>query len=71
MGSLSLRASGTEVHAHRFQDFRPSLLFSDDPPVPVVLAERMDADPWMAPSDRLCYAMHDPKEDFEAGAVLG
>ena len=42
-----------------------------DPPVPIALAERMDTDPWMTPSGHLCYAMHDPKEDCEAGAVLG
>ena len=71
MESLSFRASGTEVHAHRFQDLRPSLVSPDDAPVPVVLAaRRVVADPWVAPGVRLCDAMHDPKEDFEARAVL-
>ena len=71
MESLSLRASETEAHAHQFQDFRPSLVLPGDPPVPVVLAaRRVDTDPWMAPGVRLCDAIHDPKEDFEAGEVL-
>ena len=70
-GSLHLRASGIEVHAHQLHDFRPPLVSPDGPPVPVVLAaRRVDADPWMAPGVRLCDAMHDPKEDFEARAVL-
>ena len=70
MESLSLRASETEVHAHQFQDFGPSLVFPEDSPVPVVLAaRRVDTDPWMTPGVRLWDAMHDPREDLDAGAV--
>ena len=69
MESLSLRASGTEVHAHRFQDLRPSLVSPDDAPVPVVLAaRRVDADPWMAPA-RLLKAMGLTREKNQVSTI--